>query len=105
MTSVLCITCAIGQYFSAAFSLPSSDSINIYVTITSAPASAKARASARHRPRDDSVTTGTLPANKLAHEDINLPPIFHYNTLALLFERMLLTQFLVLQIQMFAKSF
>src|SRR5699024_11378912 len=81
-------------YFSAAFSLPSSDSINISVTITSAPASAKARASARPRPRDAPVTTATLPANKLAHDDINLPPIFHYKTLALLFERMLLTQFL-----------
>src|SRR5699024_11660158 len=69
MTSVLCITCAIGPYFSAAFSLSSSDSINISVTITSAPASAKARASARPRPRDAPVTTATLPANKLAHDD------------------------------------
>src|SRR5699024_5920487 len=105
MTSVLCITCAIGPYFSAAFSLSSSDSINISVTITSAPASAKARASARPRPRDAPVTTATLPANKLAHDDINLPPIFHLKIEALLFERMLLTQFLLLQIQMFAISF
>src|SRR5699024_2642730 len=105
MTSVLCITCAIGPYFSAAFSLSSSDSISMSVTITSAPASAKARASARPRPRDASVTTATLPANKLAHDDINLPPIFHLKIEAPLFERMLLTQFLVLRIQMFVKSF
>src|SRR5699024_3061923 len=105
MTSVLCITCAIGPYFSAAFSLSSSDSINISVTITSAPALAKARASARPRPRDAHVTTAPLPANIFTNDYINLHPIFHLNIEALLFERMLLTQFLVLQIQMFAKSF
>src|SRR5699024_2602762 len=105
MTSVLCITCAIGPYFSAAFSLPSSDSIIISVTITSAPASAKARASARPRPRDAPVTTATLPANKLAPDDINLPPIFHHIACALLFERVLLAHFLVLPIQMFANGF
>src|SRR5699024_7852902 len=105
MPYVLCITCAIGPYSSAADSLPSSDSTNTSVPLPAEPAPDNARASARHSPRHAPLTTATLPANKLAHDDINLPPIFHYTTLALLFERMLLTQFLVLQIQMFAKSF
>src|SRR5699024_12630515 len=105
MTSVLCITCAIGPYFSAAFSLSSSASISMSVTITSAPASAKARASARPSPRDAPVTTATLPANKLAHDDINLPPTFHLKIEPPLFKRILLTQFLVLRIQLLVKVF